>query len=409
MNNDNLQHKKIAFSIFLIVICSSCSVHKTNKIPKRVRNLKNLTIIPVGVKPVYHISFNKDEVYGSTKKIMLVRNVHITVDDSGRVFISDRQQNTIHVFKPNSTFIMDIGRKGKGPGEFQNIQDMKIHNAHLYVLDNRLLKISVFDLNTFQFITSYNLSLEDRQNVPLWWERTRKKGLVYQPNYIYIRPDGSFLILFNDNQVGRANNLKGRTYEATIFNPEQNKYINTKHDLLSFRWKGQVLVHKENNGMIVMFGVPYKPGSKFDFNNGTFVVGWSEKMLFKFYNKKLSYQRALYHSYTNVPLHLKDVLTYYKKAPQSIIRAIKSDNLPKKWPAFNSLKLDNKGRLWVSMIVKNFKFYKWWILSQKGKLLARFNWPRNKPIQVIKNGYIYTKEKNKNGLECIVRYKITMK
>jgi len=73
------------------------------------------------------------------------------------------------------------------------------------------------------------------------------------------------------------------------------------------------------------------------------------------------------------------------------------------------MKIDDKDRLWVAAVVKKMKLYQWWVLNQNGKLLARFTWPRNKPIQVIKKGYLYTKEKNKKGLERIVRYKITMK
>jgi len=395
--------------LLLLVVLWGCSSHKSHPIPKNIRKLKNLTVIPANAKPEYHISFQKDGSFGSTKKVLVGRIGGFTVDNFGRVYIADTQQNTIHVFKPNGHFIRNLGRNGKGPGEFQNIRDMKIQNDHLYILDNRLLKISVFDLHTFEYTTSYNISLEDRQNVPSWWKNTRKKGLFYQPNYIYIRPDRSFLLLFSDDKVGSPNHLKGRTYEASIFSPGQNKYIDTAHNLLSFRWTGQVLVHKVNNGMVVMFGVPYKPSSKFDFNNGTFVVGWSEEMLFKFYNRNLAYQRAVYYPYSNVPLHWQDVLAYYKKAPRRVINVIKSDHLPKKWPAFNSLKLDNKGRLWVSTIIKNLKVCRWMVLNQNGKLLARYIWPRDKSIEVIKNGFIYTKEKNKKGLTRIVRYQFVMK
>jgi hypothetical protein len=157
-----------------------------------------------------------------------------------------------------------------------------------------------------------------------------------------------------------------------------------------------------------MFGVPYKPDSKFDFNNGTFVLGWSEEMLFKFYSQDLVYQRAAYYPYSNVPFHLKDVLTYYyKQAPKQFIHAIRDDSLPKKWPAFSSLKLDDKGRLWISTIVKNMKVNRWWVLNPKGKLMARFTWPRKKTIQVIKNEHVYTKETHKQtGVKNIVRYKI---
>ena len=94
------------------------------------------------------------------------------------------------------------------------------------------------------------------------------------------------------------------------------------------------------------------------------------------------------------------------KYRQSII---KRNALPKTWPAINDLKIDSQNRLWVSTIVANPKIYEWWVLNQNGKLLARFNWPRNKPIEVIKKGYIYTREiDTTTGFQKIVRYRIEM-
>ncbi|HYW36306.1 MAG TPA: 6-bladed beta-propeller, partial [Balneolaceae bacterium] len=341
--------KILLLGTLLQMLCISCSHKNPVKVPKKFRSLKNLKVYSLTNQHPDTMRLHRQQVFGNTDRHPLGHVGPVAVDAAGRVYIADDKQNDINVYKPNGQFTNQLGRKGKGPGEFQDIWDMKIHSTHLYVLDAQLFRISIFDLHIFQYINSYNLSFEGRQNVPPWWSRTQKKGLSYQPHHLYMRPDGSFLVLFSDNNVARPNNIEGRTYEASIFSPTQDNYIDTANDLLSFRWTGQVLVHKEKRGMIVLFGVPYKPSSIFDFKNGTFVVGWSKRMLFKFYNQNLAYQRSVYYPYSNVPFHLKDALTYYyKQAPKSIIRAIRSDSLPQKWPAFNALKLDDKGRLWVS-------------------------------------------------------------
>jgi hypothetical protein len=402
--------KLLLLGISLQILCIGCtnSNHNTTKIPKRYKSLKNLNVYSLSNQQPDTVRLQRRQVFGNTDQHPIGHLGPVAVDSSGRVYITDDQQMNITVYKPTGRFIKQFGRKGKGPGEFQDIQDLKIHDAHLYVLDPRLFRISVFSLDTFQFKSSYNLSFESQQSIPSWL-RTKKKRLSYRPSNLYIRPDGSFLVLFSNNNVTRANHTKGRTYETSIFSPAQDKYIDTAHGLLSFRWTGQVLFHKENNRTIIMFGVPYKPSSKFDFNNGMFVLGWSEELLFKFYNQDLTYQRAVYYPYANVPFHLKDALTYYKQAPESIIRAIKSDSLPNKWPAFNSPELDDKGRLWISTIVKNIKVNQWCVLNPKGKLIARFTWPRSRKIEIIKNGYLYAKQKDAKGVPRIVKYKIQMK
>jgi len=347
--------------------------------------------------------------FGDTDDVILGPRIqNISVDNRGRVFIADVKQNTIHVYNSDGTYLQDIGREGRGPGEFQRIQDFKINNAHIYILDSRLSRISVFMLNTFHLEATYNLSFGKQQNEkPSWLSKAQKKGLFYRPSNIYVRRDGSYLVLFSDNSVARSNNINGRTFEASKFNPNKNKY--TANNLLSFRWTGQVLIHKDNGGMIIMFGVPYKRSSKFDFNNGSFVLGWTDEMLFKFFDQDGAYQHAFYYPYSNIPLHMEDVFAYYEHAGNKVTQAIRNDDLPDTWPAFDALKMDDENRLWVSTIVDNQKMRQWWVMKSNGQLIAQFNWPRSKPIQVINNDYMYTKEKNNDGLEEIVRYRIEMK
>ncbi|HKJ45197.1 MAG TPA: hypothetical protein VJ991_05135 [Balneolales bacterium] len=53
------------------------------------------------------------------------------------------------------------------------------------------------------------------------------------------------------------------------------------------------------------------------------------------------------------------------------------------------------------------KLYQWWVLDPNGKLIARFTWPRNKPIQEIKNKYLYTRQPDTAmGSSEIMRYQI---
>jgi len=67
-------------------------------------------------------------------------------------------------------------------------------------------------------------------------------------------------------------------------------------------------------------------------------------------------------------------------------------------------------RLWVFTIVEDFDVYEWWVLELSGELITRFEWPREEPIEVIKNGKMYTRQTDEEtGLEQIVRYGIVIK
>ncbi|MCC5906914.1 MAG: hypothetical protein JJU13_11940 [Balneolaceae bacterium] len=43
------------------------------------------------------------------------------------------------------------------------------------------------------------------------------------------------------------------------------------------------------------------------------------------------------------------------------------------------------------------------------ELITWFEWPRDEPIEIIKNGYLYTRETDEEtGLQQVVRYRIVM-
>ena len=66
--------------------------------------------------------------------------------------------------------------------------------------------------------------------------------------------------------------------------------------------------------------------------------------------------------------------------------------------------------LWIATIVDDMDVYKWWILKDTGEVITKFEWPRDHPIEEVRNGKLYARETNEEtGLEEIVRYDIETK
>lgn len=86
----------------------------------------------------------------------------------------------------------------------------------------------------------------------------------------------------------------------------------------------------------------------------------------------------------------------------------RADN-PSTWPAINAMTVDDKSRIWVSTITDSKDSYQWWVVSDEGKLLVRFRWPRSRSIELVKDGSVYTRETDEEtGVTQIVRYGISM-
>lgn len=70
---------------------------------------------------------------------------NIAVDGKGNIYISDFKDNVIKKFSPEGKYLMTIGGKGEGPGEFSGL-------SYIHIMDDRIITVEFirrqfFDLN----------------------------------------------------------------------------------------------------------------------------------------------------------------------------------------------------------------------------------------------------------------------
>jgi hypothetical protein len=406
---------KSAFAfLFLIASLGGCSSKKASQPSRQPHKASNVKTYSAGSKPVYTITFKKTVSYGTTKdKIVLVggpRNQMARVDDKGRVFILAYKQNAIDVFTPGGRYLTAMGGKGKGPGEFISMYSLKLTPRYMYVWDSELYRISVFSLDSLSYSHTINLN-----NAP--WSHIKNLQNMWFQNLIFAGNDGKLLVRF----VPIAPDL--------LRKPKLRKKYEKK-DRYHYYWMspdGKIIPHEvlEQQAQKWVYATihsgPLKgPHASYLFfnpkplitvsNDGTIFAANSEHFLVNVCDAQGTHLRTIHYAYKNAPLKRKALIKRYDKVkfPNLPLKVIKHRKLPKTWPALHLMLIDDHNRLWISTIVKNKKVYQWWILNKKGKFLARFIWPRDKPIQDIKNNYFYATVRNKEGVARIVRYKIQM-
>jgi len=63
----------------------------------------------------------------------------------------------------------------------------------------------------------------------------------------------------------------------------------------------------------------------------------------------------------------------------------------------------------LSTLTENIEENEWWVLKNTGELLEWFSWSINREVRVVKNGYVYSQEIDKDsGSFEFVRYRIEM-
>jgi hypothetical protein len=408
-------NKLLFILLLLLVSLWGCSGNKADSARKPVRKAANVKTYSHSShsKPLYTIKFKKGVSYGSTKKRIVVvggaRHNMAKVDNKGRVFIPDDNKH-IDVFAPDGRYLTHLGRKGKGPGEFIFIGYMRMGPKYLYVWESQLERINVYSLDSLSF--SHEIKLDHQ-----YWSHIKKLQNMMFAGLIFAGMNGKLLIRFvpiNPDLLRK---------------PELRKKYE-KRDRYHYYWmslEGKIIPHEVlqqqaqkwvydtcNNCKYsgpAGFHLPFSPKPLIAVSHdGIIFAASSKRFSINVYNAQGAYLSTLHYAYKNTPLKRKSLIKRYNIFRYNIpqLDVVKHRKLPKTWPALHLMLIDDQNRLWVSTIVENQKVYQWWVLNKEGKLLARFIWPRDKPIQDIKNNYLYATVRNKEGVARIVKYKIQM-
>jgi hypothetical protein len=415
MNHTFEKVSQLILFVLVINLCISCENTESEEwadVPEEILSIENLTLVSSDPEPAGSIILEREVSFGDTDDVILSSLIiQADADDSGRVYIADGQLNTVHVFHPDGSYFYSIGQEGDGPGEFRRIQAMEISEHYLHILDIGHSRISTYDLNTFEHTGDFDVSLnETGADQPLWMNRTQDERLFYRPIRFFVNPDGNYLVLFGDQTVGAMDNLEGRTWEVSMFSPPEGRYL--EHDVVYFQADMNAFTFDDGTRIS---RVPFKPEAHIDSNGEWMVYGWGDDLLIKLFDTRGNFHRAFYYSRQNVEVKLDEVTSYYEMdlagnegLRDHIIRRLRNSELPQQWPAFHHLKIDDENRIWIARIKDDHRIYEWWVLKDTGQLISRFEMPRNEPIEVIKNGYMYTRETDEMDIVSIVRYRFDM-
>jgi len=397
------------WAIVLVFMLIGCSVEESEDMPEHIKEKENLSVNSADPNGAGEIELTEMIQYGETNTNFLGREIeHFAVDETGGVTLTGVGDHAVHLFAPDGSYLKEIGGEGRGPGEFLVIRDIEVYKNHLYVLDSRQLKISVFDLNTSTHVRDMSISLENQStDEPEWMEWARDAGLFYRPIKIFIRNEESLFIVFADETVGMADNVEGRTHEISKFDLRTDQF--SKHDLLSFPWTGQLMIHNGMDQRLVLYDAPHKRSTIFDYKNGRFVMGWTDELLFSFYDSSGEYQNAIYIRYQNAPFNEEMLLSKYQGANEVLTKALTTGEQPDTWPAFSSLLLDDDNRLWVSVITENPQKREWWVLDDSGDLLATLSLNRNQEITKVISDDLYVLVTDiDSNLQEIIKYQFRL-
>lgn len=406
--------------IFLLTGCMGGETEKSRHSRDSSNQVSNLNQIQesnsteYGKEQTVQFKFERDAAYGSTDEVIVGEIATFTVEGRGRVFIADRDRTTVHVFDSDGSYLTSLGRKGKGPGEFSSITtntSIEIQSDRMYVTDTEFYfphRANVYLLEDLAFSHTMKLLAENKKDYE------ELKG--YYPKQIFPLQNGTFLAAYQRS----PHDYRDSTSFIRYIVQDTSGVIHAGPVLEQANRTN--LVHRVKNTRMPYWAIhafPFFAKALLDVSSEGLLYAANNTDEFKInvHTSQGEHLRTIRHPFDNVSLDRNRLLESYQRTGYmselgkgvalEMIR--QADNLPGHWPALETMFFDDQDRLWVATIVEDFGVYEWWVLKSSGEVITRFEWPRERDLRVVRNGYAYTLEaEEETGLQRVVRYRIDM-
>ncbi|TVR32955.1 MAG: 6-bladed beta-propeller [Balneolaceae bacterium] len=383
-------------AIFLIVMVTACTADSNIQAPDHILEMDNVTIHSAeDIQAADTLKLIYKQSYGESDDVMFGSPSFIDVDGSGRVYIADRQENDIKVFNNEGEFVRTVGRSGDGPGEFRQISSVLIENHSLWVYDNNLKRVNSYDTETGHYNHGSRIAVNRSDFEDL--DSRYVRGIHRLPN-------SRFLIDFLKTEM--PENVTGW---ETVQN-RSSFYIMNHHGELT----GGPIFEKPSSYHVMMVAGPRITGTPVDFypslqvgaaGNGRIYVMWPEHFLLEIYDERGEQEQAIYYPIERVSYDPAG--SFDGEQNELTERARREVDFPAFEPVSDRMLMDDRDRVWVSVNTHEPNKDEWWVLDLDGKLLARFSWPSDEPLETVRGDHVYTKQTEPgSGLQNVVRYRI---
>jgi len=405
---------RLSLTILLCLFLVHCSnqsqpdqtdhIQILDDIPEHIQEIENLTIFPGDSEPMYSVELIPVQSYGEAGEPYLTTLYDAVVDDQGRVIILNANTNTnhehsIYVYNENGTFHAQLGRHGKGPGEYGFVIDLQFKAGKVFARDMTNERINIYNTERYDFDRTMmieQLPIREHEAV-----QDLELGLIMANN------DGNYLVSFSQ----RVSDTGWPIHKYLRMDTDGNALDYQPLEFISsFRAQGEV----EASVPMSFMPMPFIGSTISGYSDeGELYSAWNHDFLIRKYDSRGIYQSAIYYPLKGSPFDLSVHTSTLFYNANAVMRAtgMYDEELPETNPVLSALMVDDENRIWAAVPMYGDRtIYEWWILAPSGELLGTLQRPRDLKIFDIKDGYLYSKEiDEETDAEFVVKYRIEMK
>jgi hypothetical protein len=149
MTKRNLSIIAITFS--LLILFNSCGEQKVHG-QKAIEDENGVTIVKNPSEPLnpeLQIIFEEELTIGveeGDENYMFGNQIFLNTDDDGNIYVTDQNRGNVKKYDSIGNFLQSIGRKGQGPGEFQDMSVARFTSeGNIYLNDIKTQRLSFFN------------------------------------------------------------------------------------------------------------------------------------------------------------------------------------------------------------------------------------------------------------------------
>lgn len=370
----------------LLLVTLSCTQNE-NKWKGTVEKIDGVTVVKNSNEPIFpekRIEFIKELSIGDEEKgddYIFTDADNLAIDSKGDIYVLDKRQTTIKKYNNQGEHIINLGRSGQGPGEFEMLVFIETNDKdELFALDLMQREIEVFNSDG-----SYG--------------RTIKIDWI-KPSRIRVMQNGSFLAehdIIVASDEGRSNKF-AKVGILDFENMVANDIFEKKQ-----------LFYNRIAAFIVPQYLVWDVGP-----DNKIYIGSADKYTISVFSSSGSLERTFGKEYT--PISVSNALQKEISDSLQIVPSMPNpdeyERILRFYPIFRFLSIDESNRIWIALyfpreegVMDSTKFD---VYSPDGKYLFSTEIQANiYPRLIFKNGFIYTLVQDESGFQKAVRLRMT--
>lgn len=327
---DNLKKGPFGFAVCLGMVFSlffCLPACKKEAAGPKVETINGVTYVHNPATPLHPgrtVAFEEDFTYkekDEAGEIRVYKPGRFIVDGQGNVYVEDDSDMAIKVFDPQGKYLRAIGRKGNGPGEFENI-------GYLFILPDGRLMVTDYGNRRTSFLDTDGKYLSSFQ-----WRRSM--GQVH---------------LASDTSI---------TLSEYVYSEEKSElWIKTVdqsgEEVINFGQFTQAESKTLRQGSMMMgTTVPWSPSSVFagDQKRQWLYHCLNDKYVIEVFDSQGKLFRKIDRPYEPAPVTSADIeefMSRFKDRPDTpFAKMAKEMELPKVKTVTDRMVVDDEGNLWV--------------------------------------------------------------